>query len=256
VNEYLIQKETLDDIASAIQEKAAPAQDFTVADFGDLIRGIESSKNKNIEFYKSVLDGTVTEITEENLEGINSFRYSAFQFCNSLKKITIPKRFTTFPQEVFASCSALTEVKLLAEKCVLGHSAFAHCSFESFDMSNVTDIRNYTFNGCKQLVDIDLSKLITIPMGSFSDCKSLININLSSVTNFSGSSSFSNCTSLISVTLPDTPPSLYSTNCFPVSNPGFKFHVSSAEVEAAYMSATNWSTYGSDVFTYPGKEET
>lgn len=202
------------------------------------------------------MDGTITEITEENLEGISNLRYSAFEFCYLLKKATIPPQFTTIPQRAFASCSALTEIHLLAKQCGLGTSAFYNClKLTSFDMSNITGIQSQTFNGCNALVDIDLSKLTSIDYMSFRDCKSLTSVNLSSLIQIAGQSSFYGCTSLTEVILPDIPPSLYSTNCFPVSNTGFKFHVSSAEVEAAYMAATNWSTYGSDVFTYPDKEE-
>ena len=60
--------------------------------------------------------------------GLTSISDSAFRYCGSLTRITIPNSVTSIGSAVFAYCSSLTSVTIPNSVTSIGSSAFRNCS--------------------------------------------------------------------------------------------------------------------------------
>ena len=58
------------------------------------------------------VDGSLTEITASDLEGISSISHSAFSNCKNLRKVVLPKNITTIGIYAFDWCTNLESVYL------------------------------------------------------------------------------------------------------------------------------------------------
>lgn len=184
----------------------------------------------------------------------DAFCPRSFKGCTNLKKVVLPKnlsphRYFTFNgmPKMFMGCKNLTEVSNVAflkelgesyfEGCenlhhisltekdnygeevsisIIDKSAFKDCkSLESLDLSNVTSIGSYAFQGCSSLEEVTFGKNLFINSeGIFSDC-----MNLKTVSGFENMKNqqyssrtyrtipaftFNNCKSLENISLPST----------------------------------------------------
>ena len=60
--------------------------------------------------FKALVDGSLTEVTAEMLDGITVINTNAFSSRTSLSSITIPNGVTIMGQEAFRYCTSLTSV--------------------------------------------------------------------------------------------------------------------------------------------------
>jgi hypothetical protein len=101
-----------------------------------------------------VVDKTVTEITEEDLQGATEIGMNAFYACRALKSVHIPAEVKKIGDQGFLNCSSLStatfaEGSLLLE---IGMSAFSNCPLASVTIQeNVTKIGQYAFQGCSSM---------------------------------------------------------------------------------------------------------
>jgi hypothetical protein len=105
--------------------------------FINMIIGSGGGGASDNKLAKSIINGSVTTITEEDLNGINKIKDYAFAGCNSLASITIPNSVTNIGNYAFFSCTALTSITI---------------------PNSVTTIENYTFAGCDKLTSITINK--------------------------------------------------------------------------------------------------
>ena len=111
-----------------------------------------------------LVSGTVTEITEKELDGLENIRGYAFYQCYSLEKITIPEGPTYTQGHTFQNCRSLKEASL---------------------PESLTDLREEDFYGCEALESITLPSGVTgLPDGCFQFCSQLSSINLDNITGF------------------------------------------------------------------------
>ena len=61
-----------------------------------------------------VVDGSISELTAEDLKDVTSIRNYAFGYCSELTSITIPDSVTSIGNYVFNYCSSLTSVTMLS----------------------------------------------------------------------------------------------------------------------------------------------
>ena len=226
----------------------------------------------------ALIEGTITEVnsgvtsvvgfafygqkklTSANLQNATIVCERAFYLCTNLTRANFPKA-TQIGQYAFYSCSKLTSIDLPSATSI-GNSAFHSCSkLTSIDLPSATSIEANSFNGCSALTSIDLPSATSIGNSAFEYCNKIVSANLPSATSI-GSSAFSRCASLKSVILrSETVCALANTSAFQ-----YCYHILGtvnstynpngdrdgyiyvpANLVDAYKSATNWSTYASQI---------
>lgn len=153
------------------------------------------------------VDGTLTEITAEDLAGATKFRDYAFYYCRSLTSINIPNSVTSIGSSAFGACTSLTSVIISNSVRIIGGNAFQDCSALTSIIipDSVTSIREYAFYNCKNLVSITISNNVgSIAKYSFHGCEKLISVTIPNSVTGIYSDAFSNCKNLTSVTIPDS----------------------------------------------------
>ncbi len=105
-----------------------------------------------------LIDGTITEVTAEDLQGLTTIGINAFAGCSLLKSVKMPNSITSIGMSAFAYCSALTEVMLSSELTAISGSAFGNCSsLEEITIpSKVTSIDSLSFSTATSLKTIKM----------------------------------------------------------------------------------------------------
>lgn len=108
----------------------------------DIVQAVKSSK-KAVALDLSGL--VVTEIPE-----------FAFEECNSLTSIVLPKNVTQIGEFAFYNCNSLTSIVLLEGVTLIKKSVFNGCtSLKNITIpESVAKIENFAFNGCRSLETI------------------------------------------------------------------------------------------------------
>ena len=175
------------------------------------------------------VDGTLTEITAEDLAGAtkiirSAFSYNpiisvtipnsvtsiedyAFDYCTSLTNITISYGVTSFGKYSFENCVSLTSVNIPNSVISIGNGAFYYCtSLKSVTIPNsVTSIGSSTFYNCTSLASIIIPNGITaINQNIFQNCTSLKSVTIPNSVTSIGNQTFYNCASLTNITIPNS----------------------------------------------------
>lgn len=134
--------------------------------------------------FKSLIDRSITEVTEEMTEGVGYIGNSSFIGCSQLTKVTIGSSLSGISPFAFWNCSALKSVDL---------------------SKGVTRIYECAFENCSGLTDLNLGdKLKSIGGSSFKECIDLHYITIPRGTQTIGGSAFENCCWATTLSLPDT----------------------------------------------------
>ena len=184
----------------------------------------------------TLLVGCKNTIIPESVEKIESH---AFEYCNGLTQINIPKGVNDIGVAVFGSCNPLAKIIVAdgntmydsRENCnaiietktntlhtgckntiipksviSIGKDAFSGC--EDLSQINipdsVTSIGYNAFGGCSALMQINIPDGVTdIGDWAFSSCSSLTRINIPNSVTSIGSYAFQSCSSLMQINIPD-----------------------------------------------------
>ena len=193
----------------------------------------------------------------------NPLAYGANLYLNGdlVTELTIPSDITEIKRLAFNGCSSLKSVTI---------------------PDGVTEIEYYACNGCSSLKSVTIPECNSLPIIDnirYADTyavevidKSLNTYTIKDGTRFIGSEAFYDCTSLTSITIPESVTSigvkafyncssLTEVYCKPITPPtcgsdvfannasGRNFYVPAASVDA-YKSASNWSSYASNIVDY------
>ena len=130
----------------------------------------------------------------------------SFRSCTNLTVIDGLENIKDIPNDTFAGCSALLELRL--NNCEsIGIRSFVDCtSLHTFYAPKLnTKIDENSFNNCQSLTNLTINweNITTIKSTAFQNCKLLESddIDISHVMSFIGTSHFNGCTSLTSLTL-------------------------------------------------------
>ena len=127
-----------------------------------------------------IKDTLITEATLNN--NIQNISNGAFQYCKSLKKISIPNTVTSIGENAFTQCTELTEAKL---------------------PNGLKTIEDGTFWGCSKLQSITIPESVTsIGSKAFYGCSEFSSIIIPDSVTVIGIQAFYNCTNLTEVTIP------------------------------------------------------
>ncbi len=102
-----------------------------------------------------------------------------FQGCINLTSVDISNTVTTIGLDAFSNCHKLTNVKIPESVTDIGDWAFCYCgSLSSIEIPDgITSIENQTFYACSSLASVYIPKSITeINSYAFNRCESLSNV--------------------------------------------------------------------------------
>lgn len=182
-----------------------------------------------------------------------TFEYtnSTFMECYALKTLILPKGITAITDAV-SKCSQLRAVAMPLGAMTTFNTqyAFRDCvSMTSVTLqSGITIIASYAFVANASLKSIILPDTVTtINTSAFQYCSSLKSIIIPDGVTSIGANAFNYCRNMEEFHfLPTTPPTLANKNAFTNVTSTCVFYVPAASLEA-YQTATNWSTYASQM---------
>lgn len=156
-------------------------------------------------------------------DSVTSIGKYAFCDCTSLTSITIPDSVTEIGYKAFDGCSSQKKVyyggdlsawckiefeNYQANPCVDGKSQLYINGTEVTEItipSDISQIKNNTFCGCKSLTSVIIPDSVTrIGWDAFAMCTSLANITIPDGITVIEHSTFFGCTSLTNITIPDS----------------------------------------------------
>ena len=171
-------------------------------------------------------------ITNIRLSNITSISSQAFQYCSSLRNVTIPVGITSIESYTFQYCYSLKQIIIPRGVTGIGRYASQHCySLTNVTIpSGVTNIEERAFDSCQNLTSITLPNSVTsieiyafyycmgltgqltIPesvtsLGGdvFEKCHNLAKVKiLSNLTSFGEYRCFSYCHNLTEINIPST----------------------------------------------------
>ena len=132
--------------------------------------GTVNSIKEDYGLFRSLVDGSLFEVTAEQLEGVDNISQYAF-FYSSITGITIPDSVTSIGKWAFRDCSSLTRVTIGNGVTSIDGSAFYKCINLFSVIINATRpprIQSTTFKSTS------LTKII-VPKGSGEAYKSATN---------------------------------------------------------------------------------
>ena len=196
------------------------------------------------------------------LTNVSNIYNGAFQYCRSLKNITISKNTTSIDRYAFGDCYLL--------KCVIIPSSVTSMTFYySFNycynlekiilpkLNNVTSIGDYSFSYCYSLVSLTIPNNITnIGNYAFTSCYKLKNIIVPLDLTVINDGTFRYCYSITKYdfTKYTTIPTLAYTGAFNEINALCKIYVPD-ELYDEWTVATNWVTYANYIYKASEMEE-
>lgn len=108
--------------------------------------------------------------------GLSSISEGAFEWCDSLVRVSIPNTITSIGKSAFTGCKSLTEITIPESVTMIGEKAFLECeSLVEFVVPNkVESIEANAFNGCSSLVNVSIPNSVNyIGNYTFYNCDSL-----------------------------------------------------------------------------------
>lgn len=238
----------LTDIADAIREKKGTADKINPQDFASEIANLTSGGSGEwlSEDAEKLISRTLTAVKSENVTSIGEY---AFRGCSNLEEVYLPN-VTKVAGSAFYSCSKIKELSL--PKCTSsGTYSFASMGgLEVLDLPLVTDTGSNGIRTNTKMVTVNLAKCTRVNTNGLAENSALIRLDLPVCATINATG-FSGCSSLEILILrkSDKAVSLGNTSAFnntPIANGTGYVYVPAALVES-YKSATNWSTYASQI---------
>ena len=200
-----IKKSTLGAIGEAVRNKEGSTDLIPVNALADRIGALPtaSGENKLAQF----VEGALTEITAEDLEGITEIRSYAFYYA-PITTIQLPNTITTIYGYSFNN-SKIERLVFPNSITLMQNNICSGCSkLKSVvlpENTQITAVPQSMFSSCYELDNVVIPNSITLISGSaFYNCSKLSNLTLSNALTEIGSSAFLECKALINLTLPAT----------------------------------------------------
>lgn len=250
-----------DDIKTAIENKGVDVGYVGIQEYASKIDELKiaTPPTKGIIINEFDSEGYVTDVSVVGMTSIPNMAFCstsvsfAHLFNKKLKKVHLSDDVTSIGLQAFRYCDVLETINLHDNITYMDSYVFNGCrglKELKFPM-NLTALNNNMCDGCTNLEKVTLpnTKLKQILTSVFYNCSKLTEIDIPSMTITIGSNCFQNCTSLVKVIIRNTTPPSISTSTFtstPIKSGTGYIYVPDESVEA-YQTATNWSTYASQI---------
>lgn len=125
--------------------------------------------------FKARIDGSLTDVTVDMLDGITKINSYAFSYSRNLINVEIPSSVTSIEQYAFQYCDKMSSIIIPSSVTSIGSYAFVSChSISSIIIpSSVTYIGSYAFYICDILSSVTVESSIppTIGTGIFGNTR-------------------------------------------------------------------------------------
>lgn len=114
-------------------------------------------------------------------KAVTCIRGDSFHDCTSLEWITLPDGFLEIQASAFQNCKHLARIPIPESVKTIGSMVFSGCSSLSsvYIPHGVTRIEDWLFSGCTQLSYVSLPDSVeSIGIGAFADCNSLFSLRI------------------------------------------------------------------------------
>ena len=205
----LYEETHIQDIATAIREKNGATDTYKPSEMAEAIMNIVTggsggledmiagnpidlySEAESVEKNAFSYNPSIVSVTMPNC---NTFGYECFAYCPNLEQVSLSKA-TKIDNRAFRGCSKLsvinapmvTEIgsntlqnsgllQIPSAENITGilTYGFANCSITEANLPSLTELEAHAFNGCKQLVEVNIGEgLKRIPHNVFLNCSVL-----------------------------------------------------------------------------------
>ena len=155
----------LDTEIDKLPERNAGAYDVIQTINGDECHlSIKDAKTESYYANKmrSIIDGSVTELTEQDLIGVATLRNYIFYGCTSLRIVNIPSTITSIGESAFRGCINLISLTMSEGIITIKPQAFQNCNIATITIpSSVTSIGYQAFMNLSRLTSITIPASVT-----------------------------------------------------------------------------------------------
>ena len=253
----LYEEQHISNIAGAIREKNGKTDSYKVADMAQAIKDIPTGGGSGSN--TDALISSDAELNEYANENVYTLRDYAFYKTN-IKKISLPN-VTKLGLYSFRNCAAETIELPMLTSYYGGDAdawyAFQNCTnLKSISLPLVTSLVDFMFANCTSLEKAVFERCLTFEKANFYGCSKLKVVKFGKACNFTFDSTnashypFGKCSSLTAVIIGGTTvPTLTRSTAFattPIASGTGYIYVPDNLVDS-YKSATNWSTYATQI---------
>ncbi len=202
-----------------------PVDTFVNQQYGNVEQATWQYSRINHDYYNSVqtfyyyVPRSIKTVVVSNQ---NIVQDAAFNNCAYIESISYSQSITYLGTAAFQNCESLSRFNSETEKTLnlagevekVGAYAFRNCKkiTNVIVTNNITIIENNSFEGCKEIVELNIPTSISfIGDYAFKDLKRITSISISDNTTTIGKGAFQGCNSVVDVVIPFTGRSVDAT---------------------------------------------
>lgn len=122
---------------------------------GKEVVGIHPDIQSPYASFAALVDGSITEVTAEMIEGATKIRDYAFYYCDSMTSITIPEGVTKISDYAFWGCTSLTSVTIPDRVMFIGLGVFRNTKLHDVVIpANIVSIGTNAFGYINTLTSV------------------------------------------------------------------------------------------------------